>query len=120
MDAKDIALIKALGGGGSGGSGGGFNPTIVTLDMATFKLSLTPAEIQAKREAGEMVFFSFMGALMPILMTRDSSGAIISARAVNNPIPYEDNKMQMSTLSFDADGSLVGQNIYSWEVIKEA
>ena len=117
MDAKDIALIKALGGGGSGG---GFNPTIVTLDMATFKLSLTPAEIQAKIEAGETVFFSFMGALQPFVIAQDgSSGAIIGARVADNPTPYEENKMQMSVLSFDADGSLVAQNMYSWEVTKE-
>ena len=110
-------ILETIGSGGSGG--GGFNPTIVTLDMETMKLSLTPAEIYAKKQAGETVFFNFMGELMHVSIRKDSSGAAIGATTFGSPSPYDDNKMQMSTISFDADGSFVTQNMYSLAVTKE-
>ena len=62
MDAKDIALIKALGGGGGGGSTGG----------GLFKVTITGTENEsgngytyASDKTGKEVYDAFMSGLLP-------------------------------------------------------
>lgn len=84
------------------------NLIIVTLSLATGKLSHTPAEIQALLDQQYVVLCSFT--FMPFAIIRASSGEIT---ATSSSFTHSGTALRITEYAFDADGMLTSDKTYS-------